>query len=110
MKVLSNILRDFEKLPYKSYKMRRPKHDPTDSYFYLARQLAKCMMIADTLNSHVYPVRTKMTGTKQILISQRFSTDESKPEEFLADENLSQVCSMDEDESKIIIVDNSYAE
>ena len=30
-KDLSNIIRDFEKLPYKSYERRRPKHDPTDS-------------------------------------------------------------------------------
>ena len=58
MKYLSNIIRDFEKLPYKSYERRRPKNDPTDSYFFLARQIAKCMMRADVLNLHGYPVRT----------------------------------------------------
>ena len=68
MKDLSKNTRDFEKFTYKIYERRRPKYDPTDSYFYLARQLAKCMMRANTLNSHVYPVRTEMTGTKQILI------------------------------------------
>ena len=39
IKDLSKIIRDFEKLPYKSYERRRPKHEPTDSYFNLARQL-----------------------------------------------------------------------
>ena len=55
---LSNIIRKFEKLPYESYEKKRPKRDPTDSYFYLSRQLAKCMMRAGTLNSDNYPVRT----------------------------------------------------
>ena len=43
-KELSKIVRYFEKLPYKSYERRRPNYEPTDSYFYLAKQLAKCMM------------------------------------------------------------------
>ena len=46
----SNIIRDFEKLLDKIYESSRPKHDPTDSYFYLARQLSKCMVRADALN------------------------------------------------------------
>ena len=64
MKDLSKIIREFENLLYKSYERRRPKHEPTDSYFYLARQLAKCMTRADALNSHIYPVRIEMTGMK----------------------------------------------
>ena len=50
-KDLSKIIRDFEKLTYESYEKKRPKHDPTNSYFYLARQLAKCMMRLNALNS-----------------------------------------------------------
>ena len=57
MKYLSKIIREFEKLPYKSYERRRTKHDPTDSYFYPARQIVKCMMRADALNLYVYLVR-----------------------------------------------------
>ena len=30
-KEISKIIMNFDKLPYKSYEMRRPKHDPTDS-------------------------------------------------------------------------------
>ena len=37
MKDLSKTIREFEKLPYNSYVRRRLKHEPTDSYFYLAR-------------------------------------------------------------------------
>ena len=35
-KYLSKIIREFEKLPYKIYEMRRPKHEPNGIYFYLA--------------------------------------------------------------------------
>ena len=49
----SKIIRKFEKLSYKSYERKRPKNEPTDSYFYLARQLAKCMVIFDALKLHV---------------------------------------------------------
>ena len=36
MKYLSNIINEFERLPYKGYVRKRPKHEPTDSHFYLA--------------------------------------------------------------------------
>ena len=68
------------------------------------------MMISDALDSHVYPIRTEMTGTKHFPISHIFSTYKSKSEEFLAEENLLQVCSTDEDESRIIIVNESSME
>ena len=54
-------------MPYKSCERKRTKHDPIESYFYLARQLAQIMLRSDYLISHVYPVGTEMTGTKQIL-------------------------------------------
>ena len=76
-KDLSKIIREFEKLSYKIYERRRPKHEPTDSYFYLSRQLTKCMMRAVSLHSHVYPVRTEITGMKQIPTSRVCSTDDS---------------------------------
>ena len=63
IKYLSKIIREFERLPYTSYEMRRPKHDPTDTYFYLSRHLAECMMRDYALNLHFYPVKTDITGT-----------------------------------------------
>ena len=104
------IIREFEKLHYKRYERRRPKYEPTDSYFYLARQLAKCMMRADSLNLHVYPVIMEMDDMKHIPISRVCSTDESESEELIVDRTLSQVCSTDKDESKIIIIDESFTE
>ena len=62
-------------------------------------------MRADALNLHVYPAGTEMTGTKQIPTSHVYYKDESELKEFLVDENLSQICSRDKDESKGIIVD-----
>ena len=56
------IIKEFEILPYESYEKKRPKHEPTDKYFYLARQLANYMMRADDLNLHVYPVRAEITA------------------------------------------------
>ena len=104
-KDLSNIIKEFDKLPYKSYERRRPKHELTNSHFYLARQLAKCMTRAHVLNLHVYPLRTEMTSTKQIPTSQVCSTDKSKLKELLVDETLLQIFSTNEDESKGTIVD-----
>ena len=60
---------DFERLVYKAYVRKRPKHEPTESYFYLARQIDKCMTRADAFNLNVDPVITEMTGMKQITIS-----------------------------------------
>ena len=57
-KDVSKIIREFEKLPYESYEKKRPKHEPTKSYFYLSIQLVKCMIISYALNSHVNPVQT----------------------------------------------------
>ena len=57
-KDISQIIRKFEKLPYESYERKRPKNDPTDIYFYLARKPEKCMMRPNALSLHVYPLRT----------------------------------------------------
>ena len=62
LKDISNIIKELEKFPYEGYVRNRPKHEPTENYFYLERQLDKCMMRADTFNSHVYPVRNQMTS------------------------------------------------
>ena len=45
---------------------------------------------------------------KHIPISYVFSTDKSELKEFLGNENLSQVCYIDEDKSKDIIVEKCY--
>ena len=54
-------------LPYNIYERISPKHEPTDCYFYLARQLAECMMRSDALNLENYPVRMERTAMKNIL-------------------------------------------
>ena len=100
------IIREFEKLPYESYERKSLKHEPTDSYFYPERQIEKCTMRADALNSHIYPIRTEMTATKQIPILHVCSMDEIELKEFLVNETLLQICSTDKYESKVIIANN----
>ena len=56
MKDLSNIIKEFENLPYEGYVRKRPKHEPTNNFFYLAKHLAKCMMRDYAFNFHVDPV------------------------------------------------------
>ena len=64
MKDILNIIKEFENLPLKGYVQNRPKYEPTDSYFYLARQLDKRLMRFDVFNLHIDSLRTKITGTK----------------------------------------------
>ena len=80
-----NVIREFDKLPYKSYQGRITKHEPTGSYFYTAIHLAKCIVRSDALNLHVYSVRTETTGKKQIPTLYVCSTDKSELKEFLLD-------------------------
>ena len=62
-------------------------------------------MRADDLNSYIYPLRTEINGKQQIPTSHVYSKKESELKEFLVDDNLPQIYSTDEDESKRIIVD-----
>ena len=94
-KDLSKIIWKFEKLPYGIYERKRPKHESTDSYLYLTRYLAKCMMRDDNLNLNGYPLRTEITSMKQISTSHVCSTEESILKEFLVNKTLSQDCSTD---------------
>ena len=63
LKNISKIIKEFEDLHYEGYVRNRSKNMPSDSYFYLARQLEKCMMRS---NFFIGPVRTQMTNTKHM--------------------------------------------
>ena len=49
-KDLLKINKKFDKFEKLSYEKKRPKNEPTERYFHLAREIAKCMMRFDTLN------------------------------------------------------------
>ena len=53
-KDILKIIREFEKFEKLPYEKKRPKHEPTESYFHLAREIAKCMMRSDEYNRHVH--------------------------------------------------------
>ena len=61
-KDLSKIIREFEKFEKLTSEKKRPKHQPTESYSYLARQIEKCMMRSDKLNWYDHGGYTKMTA------------------------------------------------
>ena len=60
IKDLSKIVKELKDLPYEGYVSNRYKHMPTDSYFYIARQLVKCMM-----SNSRSPVRTQKRVRKR---------------------------------------------
>ena len=93
-KDLSNIIRKFEKFVKLPYEKKRSKHEPTDSYFYPARQLAKCMMRADTLNWHDYGGYMEITDPS----SNVNSTDKDESKCIIVHKTLSQNCSANENE------------
>ena len=100
MKDLSKIISEFEKFEKLPYEKKRPKHEPTECYFYLARQLAKCMIRSDTLNWHDYGGYTKMTAPSLNVNS----TDEDESKVIIVHDTLSRNCSTNEGKSKRSIV------
>ena len=89
---------------------KSPKQEPTDSYFYLATQLYKCMVRYNAFNFHIDPVRTEMNGTQQIPILHVFSSNESGSKGTIADDNLSYVCSTDKSEPERFTINESSTE
>ena len=94
-KDLSKIIKEFEKVEKSPYEEKRPKHEPTDSYFHLERQLAKCMMITNNLNLHDHVGYTKMTA----LYLNLNATDEDESKEIIVHKPVSENLSMDVSES-----------
>ena len=85
-KDLSEIIREFEKFEKIPYEKKRPKHEPTDCYFYLARQISKCMMRSNTINWHDYGSYTEMTDPSLKV----YSKDEDKSKHIIVHKCLLQ--------------------
>ena len=105
-KDLSKIIREFEKFEKFSSKKKRPEHEPIDSYFYLARQLAKCMMISNTLNLHNYGSYTEMTAPSLNI----YATDEDESKRIIVHETLSHSCSTNKSKSKRSIANETLSQ
>ena len=73
-KDIFKIIREFEKFETLPYEKKRPKHEPNDSYSYIERQFAKCMMISDTFNWPNYGGYTEITAPS----SKVYSTDKDE--------------------------------
>ena len=71
-----------------------PKHEPTESYFHLAREIAKFIMKSDKLNWYDHGGYTKMT----VPYSNVIVTNKSESKRSIVNEKLSQKCSAKENE------------
>ena len=105
-KYLSKIIREFEKFEKIPYEKKRPKHEPTGSYYYPARQIMKCMMRYDTLNWHNYRGYTKITTPS----SNVNYTEEDESKRIIVHKILSQDFSANKDESKQSIVSKTLSQ
>ena len=88
-KDISNIIKKFEKIEKLTYENERPKHEPTESYFHLARQLSKCMMRSDNLNWYNHVGYTKITAPYSNVIV----TNKGESKRSIVNEQLLQSCS-----------------
>ena len=99
-KDLSKIIKEFEKIGKLPYEKKRPKHEPTDSYFHIARQLEKFTMISNKINWHDHGGYTEMTAPS----SNVNVTDEKKSKEIIVHKTLSENQSKEMIESECNIV------
>ena len=100
---LSNLIKESKKIEKLPYEKKRPKHEPTYSYFDLARQIPKCMMRSNTLNWHNYGGYKKMTSPS----SNVNSTDEDESKQSIVNKHLSQNCSAEVDKLCSTEIDKS---
>ena len=83
-KDLSKIIKKFEKTEKLPNEKKSPKHEPNDSYFHLAIEIAKSMMRSDKLNWFDHVGYTKMNT----LYSNVIVTNESKSKRSIVNEKL----------------------
>ena len=74
-----------EKIGKAPYVKRIPKHEPTSSYYHLARCIVECMMRSDKHNRHVHGSYTEETSPS----SNVKYTDEVESKEIIVHEPLS---------------------
>ena len=117
---LSKIIREFKDFNKEGYVRKIPKHMPTDSYLYLARQLAKCAMInlrgpVRTQNMSTYIMSYSKISTQKIPSLHVCSTDKSRSKSIKADESEQKrvnvnVCSPNESKSKRVTIVACYTD
>ena len=61
-KDISKIIKKFEKIGKLPFEKKRPKHEPTERYFHLAREIGKCVLRSDKLNWYNHGGYMEMTA------------------------------------------------
>ena len=93
-KDISMIISEFKKFEKLTYEKKRPKYEPTESYFHLAREIEKCMMRSDKLNWYDHVGYKEMTAPS----SNVFVMNKSKSKRSIDNKPLLQKRSADENE------------
>ena len=91
-KEIFKIIKEFEKIEKLPYEKKRPNHEPKESYFHIAKQLAKCMMRSNNLNWYDHSGYKEMTDASLNVNV----TNEGKSKGSIAKKKLSQICSTNE--------------
>ena len=82
------IIKDFDKIGKVPYDKKRSEHELNDSYFYLVRQLAKCMTRSDKLNWHDHGSYTETTApSANVNFTDKDESRETIVQETLSDNN-----------------------
>ena len=105
-KDIPNIIKKFEKIEKLPYEKKRLKNEPTESYFCLAKQIAKCMIRSDKLNWYDHGSYTKMTDPS----SNVNVTNESESKRSIVNENLLHSGSTKDNKSKRSIVNKPLSQ
>ena len=104
-KNISKIIKEFEKIEKLPYEKKKPKHEPTDRYFHLARHLVKCIMISDNLKWYDHGGYAETTTPS----SNVNVTNKGKSKHSIVKEKLSRSCSTNEDELKRSIINEKLS-
>ena len=94
------MIKEFEKIGKVTYVKKPPKHDPTSSYYHLARCITECMMISDEHNRHMYGSYAEESAPS----SNVNVTGKDKSKEIIVHRTLSDNQSMDVSKSECNIV------
>ena len=105
-KEISKIIKKFEKIERLPYEKKRPKHEPTESYFNIERQLEKCMMRSNNLNCYDHGGYMKMTAPN----SNVNITNDRESKCSIVNEKLLQSCSRNDNKSKCSIVNKPLSQ
>ena len=107
-KDLSKIIKEFEKIEKLPYEKRRPKHEPTSSYFHLIKQLVKCMMRSDNLNWYDHGGYMEMTApSSNVNVTDKDESKQIIVHKTLSDNSFTDISELFDNLRSVLLADIS---